>query len=264
MRSAALTLALSLLGCTTAAKTAAPCHPGAPLVNPTVWMQSAAEYRAAALQTYAAARRALDEALSEPSPQPPAIILDLDETVLDNSRFAARSIRKGVAFSFGDDWSEWVGESAATAVPGAREFLAHAESRGVTPFYITNRTTDMEAATRANLEKLGFPLGSAEDTVLVRGELPQWNTFDKTSRREFVDSRHHVLLLLGDDLNDFTSASGKSPAERAAIVDGAAQSWGTRWFVLPNAIYGSWESAITGGSGSPCDQLQRKVDSLRQ
>jgi acid phosphatase len=225
MRALALTLAL------------APCNPGVPLVNPTLWMQSAAEYRASAMQTYAAARRALDTALAEPSSLPPAVILDLDETALDNSRFAARMIAKGQPFSFGSDWSAWVSESASTAIPGAQEFLQYAQSRGVTPVYITNRTTDMEAATRANLEKLGFPL--AENTLLLRA--PNGTT-DKSARRNDVASRYDVLLLLGDDINDFTP--------RATIEETTAP-WGTRWFMLPNAMYGSWVSAA---GGTPCDR----------
>jgi 5'-nucleotidase (lipoprotein e(P4) family) len=267
MRSIAFFLALTFVNCSTATSPAAsqPCDPGTSILNATLWMQSAAEYRAGALQTYAAARRALDAALANDadSALPPAIILDLDETALDNTPYAARSIVKGKTFLFDDGWEQWVAESAAEAVPGAGEFLAYAKSRGVTPFYITNRGTAEYAATRANLEKLGFPLGTSKETLLVRGARPEWNTFDKSPRRDFVASRYRVLLFLGDDLNDFTAANGKSVAERTAIVDGAAASWGTRWFVVPNPIYGSWENAITGSGGTPCEELRKMVESLR-
>jgi len=273
MRSLALAVALTLVHCTTTTTPVSsplpPCNPGDSILNATLWMQSAAEYRAAALQTYAAARRALDEALADPagSALPPAVILDLDETALDNTPYAARSIRKGKTFLFDDDWEAWVAESAAEAVPGATEFLVYAKSRGVTPFYITNRGTDEQAATRANLVNLGFPLGTQEDTLLVRGARAEWNTFDKSPRREFVAARYRVLLFLGDDLNDFTAANGKSAAEREAIVDGAAALWGTRWFVVPNPMYGSWESALIsatpGSSGTPCEKLRKMVESLR-
>ena len=232
--SPALLLALILTACTTT--TPPPCNPGTQLVNPTLWMQSAAEYRAAALQTYSAARRALDAALSadspEPSSRPRAVILDLDETALDNSRYAARRIEKGAPFSFGSDWSAWVSESASGAIPGVQEFLLYAQSRGVTPVYITNRTADMEAATRANLQQLGFPL--AADTLILRA--PD-GTPDKSARRDAVASRYDVVLLLGDDINDFTP--------RATLTGDAP--WGTRWFILPNAIYGSWQPS------APCD-----------
>lgn len=271
MRSLALALALTLFNCTTATKpvSSPPCNPGTSILNATLWMQSSAEYRAAALQTYASARRALDAALADPagSALPPAIILDLDETALDNTPYAARSIRKGKTFLFDDDWETWVAESAAEAVPGATEFLVYAKSRGVTPFYITSRGTEEQAATRANLVRLGFPLGTGEETLLVRGARPEWNTFDKSPRREFVSARYRVLLFLGDDLNDFTAANGKSAADREAIVDGAAALWGTRWFVVPNPMYGSWESALIsatpGSDGTPCEELQKMVESLR-
>jgi 5'-nucleotidase (lipoprotein e(P4) family) len=199
-------------------------------------MQSSAEYRASALQTYGAARKALDAALATPAEKPRAVILDLDETALDNSRFAARMLAAGKPFTFGSDWSAWVAESASDAVPGAQEFLAYAQSRGVTPVYITNRTADMEAATRANLEKLGFPL--AADTLLLR-DLN--GTTDKTQRRNAVAARYDVLLLLGDDVNDFTP--------RATLT--ADAPWGTRWFMLPNAVYGSWVKDKPCGSNKP-------------
>lgn len=262
MRNIALAaIAFSLIRCATSATP--PCNPGLALVNATVYMQTAAEYQAAARQTYAGARLALDAALANAAAQPAAIILDLDETVLDNSRYAARSIQRGATFRFDAHWTEWVSESASSAIPGATEFLQYAVSRGVTPFYITNRTADMEPATRANLAKLSIPLMTAEDTLLVRGERAEWNTPDKTTRRDFVASRYRVVLLVGDDLNDFVASSGKSVAERNAVIQQHAANWGRRWFIVPNAIYDSWESAVTGGTGTPCDQLRAKIDYLQ-
>lgn len=260
MRNIALALiALWFFGCATRQQ----CDPGLALVNATVYMQSAAEYDAAARQTYAAARLALDRALTDAS-QPAAIILDLDETVLDNSRYAAQSIDRDETFQFDDQWSAWVAQSASSAIPGAVEFLQYAVSRGVTPYYITNRTSDMEAATRLNLEKLGIPLSANVDTLLLRGERPEWNTTDKSSRRAYVSNDHDLLLVVGDDLNDFIAAGGKSVTERDAMVEQMADYWGKRWFIVPNAIYDSWESAVTGGTGTPCDQLQKKVESLKR
>jgi 5'-nucleotidase (lipoprotein e(P4) family) len=214
------------------------CDPGEALLNSTLWMQSSAEYRASAMQTYALARRALDAALAEDASQPAAVILDLDETVLDNSRYAARQLMHGKTFTFGDDWTAWVNESASDAVPGALEFLQYAQRRGVTPFYITNRTTQHEPATLVNLRKLGFPLSATEDTLLVRED----SSTDKTTRRELVASRYRVLLYLGDAMSDF-------PTEGAIPR-----------FVVPNPVYGSWERAtLTPAalplplSRSPCD-----------
>ncbi len=268
-----LSLLLASACTTTTTPPASQCNAGHTLVNATLWVQSAAEYRASALQTYAAAKQQLDAALAdrtwtgaeeeknEDASQPPAVILDLDETTLDNSGFEIRAIRRGITYDKAL-WREWVAESAAGAVPGAAEFLAYAQSRGVTPFYVTNRDFDPEhPGTRRNLERLGFPLSA--DNLLMRGTRPEWKS-DKSGRRAHVASTHRVLMLIGDDLNDFINARDKSKAERDAIMDRTASWWGTRWFMLPNPMYGSWESAATGGGeGTPCEQLQRKIDALR-
>lgn len=267
MRFIALVFAATSFGCASVAPPAPPpCNPGHSIVSATLWAQHAAESRAAAIQTYAAATRALDRAIADPegSSKPPAVVLDLDETALDNSAYAARSVRRRETFHFDADWSAWVAESSSRAVPGVQEFLAHARSRGVTPFYITNRTAAMEAATRVNLEALGFPLSETDDTVLVRGERPEWSASDKSARRDFVASRYQILLLLGDDLNDFATVRGASPAERRQFVEETAESWGTRWFMVPNPIYGSWEGAATGPTDTPCEELQKKIDALEQ
>jgi len=256
---------------TTPAAATVPCNPGHALLNASLWVQSSAEYRAAALGTYATARRMLDAALADPSwhvedgtsdpAQPPAIILDADETVLDNSAFQARVIQAGKTYDSAT-WKQWGEEAAAEAVPGAAEFLAYAKSRGVTPFYVTNRDADEEPGTRRNFEKLGYPLDPNMDTILTRGEKEHWKS-DKTSRREHVAATHRVLMLFGDDLNDFANAREKNAAEREAIVTTHANWWGTRWFMIPNPMYGSWERAATGGEGTPCELVEKKVRALR-
>lgn len=255
------------------AAASAPCNPGHTILNSTLWVQSAAEYRANALQTYAAATRALDAALADrtwtaaseeqdndPS-QPPAVILDLDETALDNTGFEARVIRAGMTYDT-KMWKQWTSEGIAAAVPGAAEFLAYARSRGVTPFYVTNRDLDEEPGTRANLERLHFPLDPNVDTLLLRGKR-DWSTSDKSPRRAHVAASYRVLLLLGDDLNDFATIAEPTTAARAAIIERTKSWWGTRWFILPNPMYGGWERAAIGSGGTPCEQVQRKVDALR-
>jgi len=280
MRNTMFALALFISSCATsvapptpaASTTPPPCNPGLTLVNATLWVQQGAEFRAAALSTYAAARRALDAALADPSwnveegtsdpSQPPAIILDSDDTIFDNTRFEVRALKQGKTY---DDklWDEWVAEATPEAVPGATEFLAYARSRGVTPFYITNRDADEEPGTRLRIERLGFPLDPNVDTILTRGEREEWKSSDKGPRRAHVAATYRVLLLLGDDLNDFANARDKSVAERYEIVRAKESWWGTRWFLVPNPMYGSWERPATGGKGTPCEQLQKKIDALR-
>jgi 5'-nucleotidase (lipoprotein e(P4) family) len=255
-----LILALLLTGCATGG-TAPPCNAGLALVNASLWVQSAAEFKAASRQTYNIATRMLESALSQ-SPEPAAVILDLDETAIENAEFEARMVRQGITYDQ-QQWLKWVNESDARAMPGAAEFLAFARSRGVTPFYITNRKSEEEAGTRRNLERLGYPLMTGEDNLLTRGERPEWESSDKGPRRNWVASRYRVLLVLGDDLNDFADAHDKNEAERNAIVAENAAKWGTSWLIVPNPMYGSWERAAAGTTGTECEKLQRKIEALR-
>ncbi len=249
-----------------------PCNPGHTILNATLWVQSSAEFRAAATQTFAAARRALDEALADRTRtgaieetnadpnQPPAIVTDVDETVLDNTPFEARVIQAGQTYDE-KTWKAWTAEGAAPAMPGATEFLKYAQSRGVTVFYVTNRDEDERPGTRANLERAGFPLDPNVETLLLRQD-PKVS--DKSPRRRQVADRYRLLLLLGDDFNDFANVREASWSERDALVREKESWWGSRWFMLPNPMYGSWERAAIGSGGTDCEKAERKVRALKR
>ncbi|MCB9828409.1 MAG: 5'-nucleotidase, lipoprotein e(P4) family [Planctomycetes bacterium] len=230
-------------------------------LNATLWMQSAVEYQASARQAYAAAGQMMEEALQDASwtaaleqqeqadyaRLPPAVILDLDETVLDSSPYMARLVRDDVGYSDAT-WKAWVGEAAAQAIPGALEFTRAAAARGVRVIYLTNRDADEEAATRINLERLGFPLGDDPDDVLTQGEIPEWSPRDKGPRRAYVARSHRILLLIGDNLTDFLSDDRADMAGRSALFAQHEARWGRSWIVVPNPLYGSWEAAAYGGN----------------
>lgn len=205
-----------------------------------LWTQSSAEYRALAYQTFVLARLRLDENLRRQRPRRGAIIVDADETVLDNSRFQAELLLRGLPYE-PQVWRAWCERAEAGAVPGAVEFLNYAARRGVTVFYITNRRQAEKAGTVLNLKKLGFPTVS-EDTVMIREE---GTPSSKEARRQKVAARYRILLLVGDNLNDFSDHfSGKSIAERAMQVDRERLEFGNRFIVVPNPMYGDWESAV--------------------
>lgn len=247
------------------------------VLNAHLWQQTAEEYRASTLQAYAAARRALEAALADPgwtaaleqagdfSKRPPAIVLDVDETVLDNSPYAARLIKKRERYSR-DSWNAWCEERSASAVPGALDFTRYAASRGVTVFYVTNRETDLHGATKENLRRQGFPLLGDRETVYTRGLRAEWKDSDKGPRRRAVADEFRVLLLVGDDLGDFLSGVKKTPAERAELAAPYASYWGSRWIVVPNPVYGSWEDALLGFErGLPeAEMLKRKLEALSE
>lgn len=244
-----------------------------PTLYATLWVQTSAEYRATAWQAFAAAGESLRRALADSSwtaateqegrdyaALPPAVILDVDETVLDNSPFQARVILAGGTFD-PEAWTAWVDEAAAPPVPGALEFLRLADSLGVAAFYVTNRDDGHEAATRRNLEAVGLPVDPEIDTVLARGEREGWAS-DKSSRREAVAERYRIVLLVGDDFNDFVAA--RLPrAERERLVERYRDRWGERWIVLPNPNYGSWEGALyPPGDRSEDDEATLRLEAL--
>jgi len=228
-----------------------------------LWTQSSAEYRALALQAFTLARLRVDQDLAQHKSRrrmkPPAIIVDADETVLDNSRFQAELILRNVAFT-SQSWQDWINRADAGAVPGALDFLNYSYRRGVRVFYITNRRQPEKAGTVANLKKLGFP-DVTEETVMIR---EQGTTSSKGPRRQSVRSRYRVVLLVGDNLNDFNDDfAGKSIADRKAQVDRERAEFGTQFIVLPNPMYGDWESAVYGNASSEAEKRERRRAALQ-
>jgi 5'-nucleotidase (lipoprotein e(P4) family) len=209
-----------------------------------LWTQASGERDALAYQAFALARMVLDRDLSmnRRSRQRRAVVVDIDETVMDNSAYQATLLKNGQSYS-AQSWTVWVNRREATAIPGAVEFLRYAASRGVRVFYITNRKSAEEGeATIANLKKLGFPDVSVE-TVLGRTDP---NSSSKEVRRQSVGARYRIVLLMGDNLNDFAEVFDKSKTveDRIAAVEKNKAQFGTRFIVLPNPMYGDWENAV--------------------
>ncbi|MDC0442636.1 hypothetical protein OAM47_00585 [Gammaproteobacteria bacterium] len=217
-----------------------------------LYQQTAAERLAGSLQTFRSAKQALDKALADPAwsalpgqnvqGKKPAIIVDVDETVLDNTAYEARMILDGTKYPEG--WISWGKEAAATEVPGAKNFLNYAASKGVTIFYVTNRVVELKEATKKNLTKLSIHWDQTMETVLMRGE-NNWNS-NKGPRRTLVGDEYRVLLMVGDNLGDFVDAKDNNlnPINRKNIVEDYADYWGVKWFMLQNIAYGDWEGAL--------------------
>ncbi|MBK9216798.1 MAG: 5'-nucleotidase, lipoprotein e(P4) family [Chloracidobacterium sp.] len=219
----------------------------------TLWIQKAAEYRALAHQAFNLARWQLDSDLDKKSvknlpkaerKRPRAIIVDIDETVLDNSPAQAEGIKTKTPFNL-NDWLTWVEMRKAKAVPGSVEFLNYAVSKGVKIFYISNRDEPHKAATIDNLKSVGFADVSSENVLMRQKDAKGSSISTKTPRREFVARDYRIVLLMGDNLDDFSDIfEQKSVADRFAETDKIKTEWGKRWIVLPNPMYGTWESAI--------------------
>jgi acid phosphatase len=259
-----LMLVLLLSGACASRTAPAASTPGAPpaaaasakvsLPDSIVWFRTSVEYRAVTTQSYRLATLMLDRALADRTwtaaleqtgdygTKPTAVILDVDETVLDNSESEERNVREGTAYSE-TGWAAWCNERKATPIPGALEFTRAAAAKGVAVFYVTNRDRALEQATRDNLAKYGFPLDPARDTVLTRAERPEWSSSDKSSRRAMVAQDFRILLLVGDDFGDFVAGARGTLAARKALDEANAEMWGVRWIALPNPLYGSWKTA---------------------
>jgi acid phosphatase len=249
-----LLLASAACASRTAPPVAAPAAANAGLPDSIVWFRTSVEYRAVTTQSYRLASLMLDRALEDKTwtaaleqagdfgSKPPAVILDIDETVLDNSESEERNVRAGTAYSEAQ-WAAWCDERRAAPIPGALEFTRDAAAKGVAVFYVTNRDRALEQATRDNLAKYGFPLDVARDTVLTRAERPEWTASDKSSRRSLVAQDFRILLLIGDDFGDFVAGARGTLAARKALDEANAAKWGGKWIALPNPLYGSWKTA---------------------
>ena len=203
----------------------------------TLYTQQAAEYRALCYQAFNMAKIQLVQASRSMAMQKQAVIVDIDETMLDNSPYQAKCILEN--FSYPEGWSDWMQVSDARAVPGALEFVTFAKEKNVEVFYITNRKEKYREQTLNNLQAVGFPY--ADDAHLFM----RTETNSKEERRKRVTDKYAVVMLIGDNLNDFSSDfENKSVLERFSITDGYRENFGVQFIVLPNAMYGDWESAL--------------------
>ncbi len=246
-----------------------------PTTSATLWVQTSAEFDALTTTVYRSASAQLNNALSVNSwtasveqednqyrSLPPAIIMDVDETVLDNSPFQARLIKQNKTYNE-ERWNSWVREEKADPIAGALSFAKEAAAKGITVFYLTNRDASVEEATRDNLEKLGFPMKENTDVLLTKNERQEW-TSEKVNRRKYLSTNYRIVMLFGDNLNDFVPTEGLNLGERKQLVEKHRDRFGTQWFVLPNPVYGSWEEALYNSdrSLSPSEIRKLKMENL--
>lgn len=219
------------------------------MVLATLYHQKAAEYRALCYQAFNIGKLMLDKDLSDPAIEKHRIIvLDVDETVLDNSPFQAKSILESTSYPV--YWNEWCKLAKAEPLPGAVDFLNYARKNGVSIFYVTNRREALKAVTIENLKNTGFPHADEEHVIMRTAEA------SKESRRQALLKKYHISLYFGDNLNDFAETfEGKSSNQRMLAVEDHKDDFGRRFIVLPNAMYGDWELALYGYNGGQPDSV---------
>lgn len=287
----------------------------APTLDAVIWHQKAMEYHASTLTVYGNARVRLDQALADPdwsaaveqdgmSPLPgsPAIVLDIDETVLNNSPLFAR-VAQTPDYDLGEGWTDWTAEARAKALAGAVDFIRYARSRGVTVFFVSNRSCTQDDPTANNLARVGFPMDDGGIRLISRNtdfadpdKTDSCPTMEAYVRREFgisdpmfplykgarrtaIAGKYRILLLFGDSQGDFYSLPPEpsmpdaerkrllqahlTVTERKAIQDRWGDRFRDRWMGLPNSMYGNWLSSFHGyRSLTPAEQVRTDAPRL--
>lgn len=232
-----------------------------------LWVRHAAEYHALALQVYQAATAALPGFVEDRSwtvvpgnPEmqdlTPAVILDVDETVVSNVDFQLTFERPFANWKL----DEWSAGTVATPVPGVAAFVSAARAAGVDIFFVTNRPCEpmqgnpdpcpQKATTIQDIGEAGIETDAAH---VLLSEEQGWNR-EKMPRRQHIAETHRVIMLLGDDLGDFIPCVRTTPyppctmpataTSRQRLVDDHAEFWGNGFYILPNPMHGSWTSHV--------------------
>ena len=223
-----------------------------------LWMRTSAEYRALAYQGYNVAMNAVKMAVTDPSHQrkPLAIVLDADETVVDNTKLMGESIANGNGRFDAPWWRQAVHQGKSQAMPGAVEFLNEVHKQGVEIFYVSNRYAPVNLdVTIQNFKELGFPSVDKDHVLLFEKDS------DKQPRFDAIAKKYNVVVYMGDNAGDFPiGTKGKTLAERNAIIDSHQKDFGTTFVVFPNPAYGSWVSALAKGYQNLSPEEQKQVN----
>ena len=228
-----------------------------------LFMQKAAEYRALCFQAFNWGKMTLDfddktkkKLPKDQKKMARAVVVDIDETMLDNSPAQAYGAKNRLAFDL-KSWYAWGDMRKAKAIPGAVDFAIYAKSKGVRIFYVSNRDEVQKAATIDNLKAVGFP-DISEENVLLRQK-----DSTKEPRRLAIAEKYRIVILMGDNLNDLSNVYEKrTVADRFSEVDKAKDLWGNKFIVLPNAMYGEWESAIYRDDKSTATPSEKRANAL--
>jgi predicted secreted acid phosphatase len=212
-----------------------------------LFQATSAEYIALCWQAYQLARHALRERLEQHSFRSPAVIFDLDETLLDNSAYQAWQIQVGANFDETSSWRAWCNCAQSEAVPGGVEYVHYVRESQVTPFFVTSRENVTRKATLANLRQLGIlredeakrekaliddPQCAVETRLFMKNMTPyekstpsgsqKYLLADKFSQRVFIQQVRgfEIVLSIGDQLADYAEYYGRLTDENGEIVSG--------------------------------------------
>lgn len=202
------------------------------------YQQQSAEVMALQLQAYQfATQRFIQLLANHDSDKKPAVVLDLDETVIDNTPLLVRDVNNCHDYTSWDTWSDWEKKGEPTLIPGAKDFIDFVTQQGVKIYYISDRFQENKADTIKTLKKLNIAQVSSDNVLLY--------TESKEARRDVVRKEHDILMLIGDSLHDFAAEfkNKESTEYQRGLVAKEAAHFGNDWIVMPNASYGSWSKS---------------------
>ena len=204
----------------------------------TLWIQNAAEVKALDYQAYNIATKRLSLLTRRKvAGKRLAVILDIDETVLDNSPYQARNIIEQRSYT-SENWGEWIQKRMAQSLPGVSDFIRFAHDKGVEVFLVSNRKIKHLEDTYQNLVDRGIQV--KRENIFLRT-----TSNSKLSRRKTIEKKFNVVMLFGDTLADFhEDFEEASKKERDMLVEKYRDEFGKKYFILPNPMYGEWINSL--------------------
>ncbi|MDX1630347.1 MAG: HAD family acid phosphatase [Thermoanaerobaculia bacterium] len=230
---------LILTGCATGRAPSAPETPASSdrgeITKSTRWTASSAEHQAAFHQAYLLATERLEELAKGRKPGTWAVVVDADETAIDNVAYQVWLDRSGNHFE-AETWREWVSRRQAPPLPGVVPFLQRIRELGGTIAIVSNRSERSREATEENFRRFGIPWDLMLLRTDERSKEGRWNAIEEgTASPEWPPLE--ILMWIGDNIRDFP---GGSQSDRVGDAE-AFREFGRRYIVLPNPTYGSWE-----------------------
>lgn len=206
------------------------------------WVRDSAEYAALTRQVYRSATDALERMAPASPGRPWAVILDVDETALDNSTYQLERAAYGLPYD-ATSWLAWVRRKEAAPIPGAAEYIAAVRRSGGRVAWITNRETAAKDATRENLQ--AAQLWTTDDRLCTQNDAMHTKRMRRTEVAAgtgdcaWAGTPMRVVAFVGDQMGDFPSADEQIPDA------GTDTAFGRTCFLLPNPMYGSWTTQVT-------------------
>ena len=210
------------------------------IVLAVIWFQSTPEVKAHYYQGFNLAKERVAEYNKNKGDKPLAVVVDIDETMIDNSLFQGKCVVDGVGYTT-DRWAQWTALKKAKDLPGAVNFSHFCDSLGVEVFYVSNRKVTEKENTMRNLDSLGFAFVRDQNFLLKE------TSSGKEERRLKISENYEIILLIGDNLNDFSDVfESRGDDWGVGIVEKYKNEFGKRYIILPNPMYGDWEKNIYG------------------